>query len=87
MLIHVDSKIFIAKPIGSEIGGIKARLTKPDSIRDLTIQQIAEALSTGHTIQPGVTPFSDESRAKGKKGTCKEDFSEQTLFMVDIDNK
>jgi len=87
LLIHVDSKKFKAKPTGREIGGIKARLAKPESIRDLTIRQVAKALTSGHTIQPGVTPFSEESKAAGRKGTCKEDFTEQTLFMIDIDNK
>ena len=87
MLIHVDSRKFKAKPTGREIGGIKARFTKPESIRDLSIEQIAKALTNGHTIQPGVTPFSEESLSKGYKGTRKEDFTEQTLFMIDIDNK
>lgn len=87
MLLHIDSTNYRAKPTGPEVGGIKYRLTKPASIQDLTVEQIASALASGQTIQPGVTPFSEESRAKGRKGTVKEDFTEQTLFMVDIDNK
>ena len=86
-LIHVDRIKFTTKPTGREIGGIKARFAKPESIRDLSIEQIAKALASGHTIQPSVTPFSEESRNKGYKGTRKEDFTEQTLFMIDIDNK
>ena len=87
MLIHIDSIKFAAKPSGPEVGGIKHRFTKATSIQDLTIQQIADALTSGQTIQPGVTPFSEASRAKGRKGTVKEHFTEQTLFMIDIDNK
>lgn len=87
MLLHIDSATFRAKPSGPEVGGIKYRFTKPASIQDLTTEQIASALASGQTIQPGVTPFSDASKAKGRKGTVKEDFTEQTLFMVDIDNK
>ena len=87
MLLHVDQIKFKSKPTGSEIGGIKHRLTRLDSIKDLTIKEISIALASGQTIQPGVTPFSDESRLMGRKGTVKEDFTEQTLFMVDIDNK
>ena len=87
MLLHLDKIKFKAKPSGPEVGGIKARFTKAESIMDLTVQELAAALASGQTIQPGVTPFSDDSRAKGRKGTVKEDFSEQTLFMVDIDNK
>ena len=87
MLIHVDNTKFTAKPTGVEIGGIKARFTNPESIRDLTVKQIAGALASGRTIQPGVTPFSETSQAAGRKGTVKEDFTSQTIFMVDIDNK
>ena len=87
MLIHVDSKKFNEKPGSRDIGGIKSRFTIPESIRDLSVKQIAKALVTGRTVQPGVTPFSDESREAGKRGTVKEDFSQQTMFMLDIDNK
>ncbi len=87
MRIHVDAVAFRQKPAGSDIGGIKARLTYPTTIKDCTVQEIANALIQGKTVQPGVTPFSAESRAKGRKGTTKEDFQEQTMFMDDIDNK
>ena len=87
MLLHVDNRKFIVKPTGAEIGGIKARFTKSASIKDMTVEQIAAALTAGKTVQPGVTPFSESSRAAGKKGTVKEDFAKQTLFMIDIDNK
>ncbi len=87
MLLHVDRMKFTVKPTGQEIGGIKARFTKNATIKDLTVKQIAAALTAGKTIQPGVTPFSEKSRAKGSKGTVKEDFTRQTVFMDDIDNK
>ena len=87
MLLHVDNTKFKVKPTGAEIGGIKAHFTKSASIKDMTAEQIAAALTAGKTVQPGVTPFSESSRAAGKKGTVKEDFTRQTLFMNDIDNK
>ena len=87
MRIHVDSREFVTKPTGPQIGGIKARITKEESIKDLSIEQIAEALTAGRTVQPGVTPFSEKSKAEKRKGTVKEDFAEQTIFMIDIDNK
>ena len=87
MLIHIDRTKFLVKPSGSEIGGIKSRFTKSASIKDATIKQIAESLTAGKTVQPGVTPFSEQSRASGAKGTVKEDFARQTVFMNDIDNK
>ncbi|MDO4616866.1 MAG: phage/plasmid primase, P4 family [Lachnospiraceae bacterium] len=87
MLIHIDNRKFSRKPAGMDIGGIKARFTNPGSIQDLTAAQIAEALCKGQTVQPGVTPFSERNRKKGKTGTCSDDFQQQTIFMNDIDNK
>lgn len=86
MQVHVDTVKFKTKPEGAQIGGIKSRLAEPRSIRDMSVEQIARALVSGQTVQPGVCPFSEESRREGKKGTCREDFRGQTLFMCDIDN-
>ena len=87
MLLHVDNTKFKVKPTGAEIGGIKARFTKSASIKDITVKQLADCLTAGKTVQPGVTPFSEESRRKGYKGTNDADFTRQTVFMNDIDNK
>lgn len=87
MLAHVDSYKFKRKPIEGDIGGIKSRFTDPRSIRNINVKQLAACFIAGRTVQPGVTPFSERSRAKGKSGTCAEDFSEQTIFMNDHDNK
>ena len=87
MLLHVDAVSFSVKPKGGEIGGIKARFADTASIKDMTVKQIADALTEGKTVQPGVCPFSENSRMAGKKGTCKEDFTRQTIFMIDIDNE
>ena len=87
MLLHVDNTKFKVKPTGREIGGIKARFTKSASIKEMTVKQIAAALTAGKTVQPGVCPFSENSRKAGKRGSCKEDFTRQTLFMSDIDNE
>lgn len=87
MLIHIDSRKFKIKPTGAEIGGIKGRFKNAASVKDMTVKQIADALTAGQTIEPGVCPFSEESAKKGKKGTCKEDFARQTIFFNDIDNE
>ena len=87
MLLHVDNKSFKIKPTGPEIGGIKVRFAKAASVKDMDTKQIAECLAAGKTIQPGVTPLSEKSRAAGKKGTCKEDWIRQTIFLSDIDNE
>lgn len=87
MLLHLDGRAFKTKPTGQEIGGIKARFTKAESIKELCVKDIADALTAGKTIQPGVCPFSEKSREKGCKGTVKEDFARQDAFLDDIDNK
>lgn len=87
MLLHVDSIKYKVKPTGQEIGGIKARFTKSASIKEMSVKQIAAALTAGRTVEPGVCPFSETSRKAGKNGTCKEDWTRQTIFMSDIDNE
>lgn len=87
MLVHANGQKFDHKATGAEIREIKNWFTEPRSIKDLTIRQIAKCLANGRTIQPGVTPFSERSRADGKTGTVNDDFERQTLFMSDIDNK
>ena len=87
MLLHVDSVKYKIKPTDSEIGRLKVRFTQARTVKDLTAEQIAACLTAGQTVQPGVCPYSEETRKKGNKGTVKEDFTRQTVFMDDIDNK
>ena len=87
MLLHVDTVKFKCKPTKNEIGSIKKRFTKSASIKELSAKQLADSLTTGRTVQPGVTPYSEESRKKGFKGTNDADFTQQIVFMNDIDNK
>ena len=87
MRVQIDRVKFTRKPAGQEIGGIKSRMACRAAIKDLTAREIAAALAAGQTVQPGVTPFSGESRKRGCKGTVDADFTEQSLFMNDHDNK
>ena len=87
MRLHIDNKDFKRKPKGAEIGGIKSRLTDRFSVQDIDALGAASYLYLGRTIQPAVTPFSEKSKAAGHKGTVADDFEEQTLFMIDVDNK
>ncbi len=87
MLLHVDAKKFKIKPTEKEIGALKVRFANAGSVKDLSVKQIAAALTAGKTIQPGVCPYSETTRRKGKKGTSKDDFARQTVFLDDIDNK
>ena len=84
--IHADSRKYVVKPARKEIGSIKRRMAQSGSIMDLTIKQIADRILAGMTIEPGVCPLSDESQDKGRKGTVKEDFTQQQMFLIDIDN-
>ena len=53
----------------------------------MTVEQAIELFANGYTIQPAVTPFSEESRKKGKNGTYDEDFFSQQMFGTDHDNE
>lgn len=68
MLVHIDNVKYKCKPSKMEIGGIKKRFTKSESVKDVTAEQLAKHLTCGRTVQPGVTPFSEKSRLEGKKG-------------------
>lgn len=87
MKMHVDSVCFTHKPERGEIGGLKVRFTRPGSIQEITVSDLAAAVQRGQTVQPAVTPFSERNRLKGYNGTCDDDFEQQQVFMTDIDNK
>ena len=108
MRVHLDKIGFPVKPSGTEIAHMKYRLTDQATILDLSVDEIVFHLCNGQTIQPGVTPFTEESmeryraeqakkkaeaEAKGKRfkpglpGTRNDDWTDQTLFMLDMDNK
>ena len=61
MLLHVDDKKYQTKPSAKASGRIKSRFKNPSSIKDLTVAEVAESLTAGRTIQPGVCPFSENS--------------------------
>ncbi len=87
MELHVDDYKFKTKPTGQEVQGIKSRFTQPASIKNISVENLAVALISGQTVQPGITPFSEASRASGAKGTKDADFNRQIVFMTDIDNE
>ena len=73
--LHIDKISYNEKP-NKKAGEIKTRLQKTATVVDVTIQELIEALEEGKTVSPAVM-----------KGTKSEDFIEQQVFMVDIDNK
>lgn len=76
IVVLKDNMCFSEKPLGKEVAGIRDRLknSKPEEI---TIDELFETIKRGNTILPGVS----------KNGTKKEDFMQQDIVMIDIDNK
>lgn len=68
MRVQIDRVKFTRKPAGQEIGGIKSRMACRAAIKDLTAREIAAALASGQTVQPGVTPFPGKAGKGAVKG-------------------
>lgn len=73
--LHIDPRGVDAKPTEREWGRISKRVLDPANIKEVTVQQLAQKIGTGHTICPAVLD-----------GTKAADWREQQAFMVDIDN-
>lgn len=74
--VHIDTKGYMEKPTGKEVGMIKIRLQKNTSPSIVTVEELIQKIRTGHSISPGIM---GEMSAK--------DWKEQQLFLVDIDNE
>lgn len=72
--LHIDTKGYKEKP-KKKAGEIKPRLQKSSTIVEVSLKELIEAVEEGKTISPAVM-----------KGTKAEDFIEQQVYMVDIDN-
>ena len=73
---HIDPMGYDKKPSGKEIGGIKSRLQKNASPSLVTLEELVQKIATGHSISPGIM-----------SGMSSKDWTEQQLFLVDIDNE
>ncbi len=72
--VHIDSKSYKIKP-KDDVRNIKPRLQNSTPV-NLTISELADKLSKGYSVSPAVL-----------KGGCRaENWQEQQVFMVDIDN-
>lgn len=74
--VHIDTKGYTQKPTSKEISGIKTRLQKDASFSLVTVEELAQKIRTGHSISPGIM-----------EGMSAKDWTEQQLFLVDIDNE
>ena len=76
MLIHIDTKGYTEKP-KEHISIIKPRLQSKANIKDLSQREIINFIERGYTISPAVMDGNG----------CKADnWQQQQLFMIDIDN-
>lgn len=74
--VHIDTKGYMEKPTGKEVGRIKIRLQKNTSPSNVTVEELIQKIRTGHSISPGIM-----------EGMSAKDWKEQQLFLVDIDNE
>lgn len=74
--VHIDTKGYMEKPTGKEVGRIKIRLQKNTSPSIVTVEELIQKIRTGHSISPSIM-----------EGMSTKDWKEQQLFLVDIDNE
>ena len=74
--VHIDPKGYDKKPIGKELGGIKSRLQKNASPSLVSVEELVKKVQEGHSVSPGIM-----------MGMTAKDWTEQQLFLVDIDNE
>ena len=76
MLIHIDTKGYTEKP-KEHISIIKPRLQSKANIKDIPLEKLVQYIENGYSISPAVMDGNG----------CKADnWTQQQLFMVDIDN-
>lgn len=75
--IMVDKKPFNTKPTPTDVSLIQSRLKNISTIEEITINQLIEYISCGYTIRPAIL----------KSGATEDDFEQQEVIFIDIDNK
>lgn len=75
MKVHVDLVKYHAKP-KDQIGQIKARLQSANCLVDISLGELAAKLRDGYSVSPGVMIG----------GRSAEHWTQQQVFLVDIDN-
>ena len=81
IIYSADTQSYKAKPTGAEIGGIRNRLSGEAAHRETSLQQLAQLIESGVTIQG--------AQLRSKKVSDEntdERFLRQQLFAVDLDN-
>lgn len=81
IIYSADTQSYKAKPAGAEIGGIRNRLGGETAHRETSLQQLAQFIESGVTIQG--------AQLRSKKASYENTdtrFLRQQLFAVDLDN-
>ncbi len=73
----IDNKPYTSKPDSKETGGIKTRLANAEALKEYTLNEIVECIGKGYTFVPAVL----------ENGTKNENWKQQQLIGVDIDNE
>ena len=74
--IMLDDVSFKQKPEPDDVSKIQIRLKNTNSYKEVSMKELLDYIGTGHTIIPAVM----------YGGTKAENWVEQQLFEVDIDN-
>ena len=81
IIYSADTQSYKAKPTGAEIGGIRNRLGGEAAHRETSLQQLAQLIESGVTVQGAQL----RSKQVSDENT-DERFLRQQLFAVDLDN-
>lgn len=73
----IDNKPYTSKPDSKETACIKNRLAKPEAQKEYAINDIVVCIGKGYTVTPAVL----------ENGTKNENWVQQQLFCLDIDNE
>ncbi len=74
--ITLDDVSFKTKPTAEDVQKIQTRLKRSTSVKEVTLEELINYIKTGHTIIPSVMVG----------GTKRNNWVEQQLFEIDIDN-
>ncbi len=75
--IMVDKTPFKEKPTSKDVSLIQNRLKNISTINDITLNDLINYISLGYTIRPAVL----------KSGATENDFVQQEIIFIDVDNK
>lgn len=72
--VMIDNVSFDRKPVPADVKKIVPRLGKDSSIKEVTMQELAQTLIDGYSIKPAIC------------GTKQDEWREQQIFAVDVDD-